>query len=91
MRLVNEGAMILQERVLTSAELVDAAAVLALGFPRPHGGLLRYADRLGLSGIADSLGELRDRLGTRFEVAPLLRRLADSGGSLTGHPAPSML
>lgn len=88
---VNEAARVLEERVLPTAQLVDTVGVLALGFPRARGGLLRYADRLGLPGIVDSLAELRATNGPRFEPAALLLDLARSGAPLTGHPASSML
>ena len=29
------------------AEQIDSIAVLALGFPRQHGGLIAYADKIG--------------------------------------------
>lgn len=85
--LVNEAAVLVEEGVVRSASLVDAAAVLGLGFPRARGGLLRYADATGLPGIVESLDELHARLGDHFEPAAMLRRLALTGEGFTGHPA----
>lgn len=85
--LVNEAAMIIEERLLPSPRLLDAAALIGLGFPRARGGLLRYADTTGIPAIVDSLDELHARLGDRFEPSPVLRRLALAGDSFTGHSA----
>lgn len=84
--LLNEASLLLEERVLGTAETVDAATILGLGFPRARGGLLRYADSVGVQRLEDSLAELSGRLGERFTPAPLLRHLAATGGAFTGQP-----
>jgi 3-hydroxyacyl-CoA dehydrogenase len=39
-----------------------------------------YADTIGLDAVVRKLRELEGVLGARFTPAPLLRRLAESGG-----------
>jgi hypothetical protein len=55
--------------------------ILGTGFPPFRGGLLRHADALGLEEVVASLDGLAGRLGGRFAPAPLLRDLAEHGGS----------
>jgi 3-hydroxyacyl-CoA dehydrogenase/enoyl-CoA hydratase/3-hydroxybutyryl-CoA epimerase len=84
LRVVNEAARTLEEGVVASAAEVDLAALLGLGFPAAEGGLLFYADRLGIAATVASMEDLARRFGERFEPAPLLRRLADEGRGFYG-------
>lgn len=55
-----EAALCVETGVAESAQEVDMALILGLGFPRHIGGALRYADHLGLAHVVarcDSLGE----------------------------------
>lgn len=49
-----------------------------LGFPRPRGGPMFYADRVGLPVLLARIEEYR-RLGDHWRPAPLLARLAVEG------------
>lgn len=82
--MVAEAARALEEEVVGSAEAVDLAALLGLGFPAAEGGLLFYADRLGLAAVCAALDDLAARHGGRFAPAPLLRRLAEEGRGFYG-------
>ena len=77
--LVNEAARALEEGVVASAAEVDLATLLGLGFPAAEGGLLFYADRLGIAAVRSGLDELARRFGGRFRPAPLVQRLAGEG------------
>lgn len=77
--LVNEAAHALEEGVVATAAEVDLATLLGLGFPAVEGGLLFYADRLGIAAVHSGLEELARRSGGRFRPAPLVRRLAGEG------------
>jgi 3-hydroxyacyl-CoA dehydrogenase/enoyl-CoA hydratase/3-hydroxybutyryl-CoA epimerase len=77
--MVDEAARVLEEGVVASAAEVDLASLLGLGFPAAEGGLLFYADRLGIGATVAALEDLARRFGDRFEPAPLLRRLAEEG------------
>jgi 3-hydroxyacyl-CoA dehydrogenase/enoyl-CoA hydratase/3-hydroxybutyryl-CoA epimerase len=78
--MVNEAAMILEERIVGSAGELDLAMIMGTGFPPFRGGLLRYADSLGVPYIQARLDELSTRVGARFKASAPLRRLAESDG-----------
>jgi 3-hydroxyacyl-CoA dehydrogenase/enoyl-CoA hydratase/3-hydroxybutyryl-CoA epimerase len=71
---VNEAARCLDEGVLRSATDGDLGAVLGLGFPPFRGGPFHYADALGHTRVAESLGALAQRHGARYEPATSLTR-----------------
>jgi 3-hydroxyacyl-CoA dehydrogenase/enoyl-CoA hydratase/3-hydroxybutyryl-CoA epimerase len=73
--MVNEAATILDEKIVGSAAELDLAMIMGTGFPPFRGGLLRYADSLGLPYIAARLDELSSRHGARFAPSAALRRL----------------
>jgi len=52
---------------------------LGTGFPPFRGGLLRYADTLGIVEVVQRLDRLASVHGPRFRPVPLLRDLARSG------------
>jgi 3-hydroxyacyl-CoA dehydrogenase/enoyl-CoA hydratase/3-hydroxybutyryl-CoA epimerase len=81
--MVNESARALEEGVVDSADRVDLAMIMGTGFPPFRGGLLRWADDIGLRRIADGLQQFESRLGSRFAPAPLLRELAGRDGVFT--------
>jgi 3-hydroxyacyl-CoA dehydrogenase/enoyl-CoA hydratase/3-hydroxybutyryl-CoA epimerase len=53
--------------------------ITGTGFPPFRGGLLRYADSVGLDDIADRLDEMARLVGPRFATAPLIRQYAIEG------------
>jgi 3-hydroxyacyl-CoA dehydrogenase / enoyl-CoA hydratase / 3-hydroxybutyryl-CoA epimerase len=76
--MINEAALILDEKIVATAGELDLAMIMGTGFPPFRGGLLRYADSLGLPYILARLDGLT-KLGTRFVATEPLRRLAESG------------
>lgn len=81
--MVNEAAFALEQEVVADAAAVDLAMVMGTGFPPFRGGLLRWADSVGLASIVESLRELTSRVGPRFEPAPRLVRMAEAGDTFT--------
>lgn len=77
--MVNEAARLLAEGVTDSADTVDLATVMGIGFAPFRGGLAQFADSIGMQQIAVQLDELAARHGPRFAPAPVLRRLAEKG------------
>ncbi len=77
--MVNEAARILEEGIARSPGDIDLAMITGTGFPPFRGGLLRFADRLGLEIVVDRLAAFEAAHGARFTPAPLLRRKADAG------------
>jgi len=74
--MVNEAARALSDGIAARPEDVDVAMITGTGFPPFRGGLLRYADSLGIAAVAERLEQLSREHGPRFEPAPLLHELA---------------
>ena len=71
--LINEGARILEEGYALRSVDIDIVYLTGYGFP------MFYADTAGLANVYARLLEFHRRHGTRWEPAPLLRRLAEEG------------
>ncbi len=84
--LVNEGAHILQEGIVTCAADIDVIWVNGYGFPRTRGGPMFYADQLGLPKVLEIVRKYQRVHGSQYwGPAPLLEDLAstrDSFGTL---------
>jgi 3-hydroxyacyl-CoA dehydrogenase/enoyl-CoA hydratase/3-hydroxybutyryl-CoA epimerase len=78
--MVNEAAMILDDKIVASAAELDLAMIMGTGFPPFRGGLLRYADKLGLPYILARLDDLAQKHGKRFLATAALRKLAERDG-----------
>jgi 3-hydroxyacyl-CoA dehydrogenase len=84
--LINEGARILDEGIATRPGDIDVIWVYGYGWPVWTGGPMHYADRVGLPYIRDRLAEIAARAGnTKLEPAPLLVKLAQSGGKFSSY------
>ncbi len=79
--LVNEGARALDEGFALRASDIDVIYVNGYGFPAWRGGPLFHADRVGLATVLDRIRALHDEHGSRWAPAPLLERLAATGGT----------
>ncbi|MGQ0560294.1 MAG: 3-hydroxyacyl-CoA dehydrogenase NAD-binding domain-containing protein [Gemmatimonadota bacterium] len=79
--MVNEAARILADGIVASPGDVDVGMIFGTGFPPFRGGLLKYADAVGLARIVDALDGYARELGSRFEAAPLLREKARAHGA----------
>ena len=56
--MINEGANILFEAIAQNASDIDLVSVLGYGFPRWRGGLMHYADQLGMAAILAGLKDV---------------------------------
>jgi 3-hydroxyacyl-CoA dehydrogenase/enoyl-CoA hydratase/3-hydroxybutyryl-CoA epimerase len=74
--MLKEAALCLDEGIIRCPRDVDAGMIFGTGFPPFRGGLLRYADSLGLEKIVDKMNQLRDQFGDRFEPPKLLIKKA---------------
>jgi 3-hydroxyacyl-CoA dehydrogenase len=81
--LVNQGAMVLEERVAQRASDIDVIWVNGYGWPAYRGGPMYWADQVGLSAIVDGLKGHASRLGASWELAPGLQRRATDGSHFT--------
>jgi len=79
--LANEGANILDEGYAMRPGDVDVIYVYGFGFPRHRGGPIFYADTVGLDTVLARILHYREEFGDYWQPAPLLARLAASGGS----------
>ncbi len=79
--LINEAAKILDEGIAARPGDVDVVWVYGYGFPAFRGGPLRWADSIGLRAIVDDLLAFERVHGSNWTPAPLLRELAESGGT----------
>ena len=82
--MVNEAARCLEEGVVADAGAIDVAMIFGAGFPPFRGGVLRWADSLGLTNVVSRLRALRGEKGERFEPCALLVARAERGESFTG-------
>jgi 3-hydroxyacyl-CoA dehydrogenase len=76
--MINEAALCLQEKVSSPTD-IDVAVLAGIGFPQTRGGLLQYADELGIDVILKKLEELTAVYGERFFPAPILKRMFHAG------------
>ena len=83
--LINEGAKVLEEGIAQRASDIDVVYIYGYAFPAAKGGPMFYADQVGLKRVHERLREFRDGSGeAHWEPAPLLKQLAESGGSFAG-------
>jgi 3-hydroxyacyl-CoA dehydrogenase len=73
LRMVNEAFYALEEEIARCGPDIDVATVLGIGFPDYRGGVLRYAEGLGLDCVVRQLNALAERFGERFAPCELLR------------------
>ena len=77
--LINEAARVLEEGFALRASDIDVIYVNGYGFPGWRGGPLFYADSLGLRHVVERISSFQDEFGERWQVSPLLRKLAEAG------------
>ncbi len=79
---VNEACRILDEGKALRASDIDVMWLYGFGFPRYRGGLMYWADGIGVREVYNQIAAWHQRYGERWAPSPLLRRLADAGTSL---------
>ncbi|CAG0953350.1 3-hydroxyacyl-CoA dehydrogenase [Rhizobiaceae bacterium] len=80
--LVNEGAKLVGEGAVDRASDIDVAWTSGLAFPAHLGGPMFWASEMGLSKVAERLDHYAGLVGDEFFApAPLVRRLAATGGT----------
>lgn len=79
--MIKEAALCLDEKIIESPDLLDAALIFGIGFPPFRGGLLKYADRIGAGELVSRLDGYASMLGERFTPPALLADMAKSGKS----------
>ncbi|MBI3252207.1 MAG: 3-hydroxyacyl-CoA dehydrogenase [Candidatus Omnitrophica bacterium] len=76
--MINEAALCIQEHVSSPGD-IDVAVLAGIGFPQNKGGVLQYADEIGVDVILRELNTLCGVYGERFFPAPLIKRMVKAG------------
>jgi len=76
---INEAALMIQEGICDRPQDMDLAMIYGTGFPPYRGGILRYADKVGLKKIYQKLVDLEKQYGPRFRPADLIKEMAETG------------
>jgi 3-hydroxyacyl-CoA dehydrogenase len=79
---VNEACKILGEGKALRASDIDVMWLHGFGFPRYRGGLMFWADGIGVREVYNQIAAWHQRYGERWAPSPLLRRLAEAGTPL---------
>ena len=79
---VNEACKILEEGKALRASDIDVMWLNGFGFPRYRGGLMYWADGIGVREVHNQIAAWHQRYGARWRPAKLLRELAQRGGML---------
>lgn len=78
--MVNEAAKCLEDGIIDGAGTVDIGMIMGTGFPAFRGGLLKYADRLGVGTVIDMLKLLEGKHSAeRFKPCKYLLELKNQG------------
>lgn len=77
--MLNEACRCLDEKIIENPAYLDMAMITGTGFPPFRGGLLRYADSIGLASIVERMNELASKYGDRFKPVELLVDMAEQG------------
>src|SRR5829696_980921 len=79
---VNEACKILDEGKALRASDIDVMWLHGFGFPRYRGGLMYWADTIGVREVYNQIAAWHQRYGDRWAPSPFLRRLAEAGTPL---------
>ena len=82
--MINEGAKILAEGIAQRASDIDVVWIYGYGWPVYRGGPMFHADTVGAANVVAALEKHLPKLGEGFEIAPLLRQMAEQGKRFTG-------
>ena len=81
---INEICKILDEGIAYKATDADVMWLNGFGFPRYRGGVMFWADQIGVKAVYDQISAWYDELGDRWAPSPYLKKLAEEGKSFTG-------
>jgi 3-hydroxyacyl-CoA dehydrogenase len=87
---VNEACRMIEEGKCLRASDLDVMWLNGFGFPRYRGGLMFWADGIGVREVYNQIAAWHQRYGARWAPAPLLRETAERGGLLRELKAPQL-
>lgn len=73
--MINEASRCLEEGVVKNARYLDMAMIMGAGFPPFRGGVMKYADQLGIKNVVAKLQQL-EQMNSRFKPSDLLVKMA---------------
>ncbi|RXK00334.1 enoyl-CoA hydratase [Arcobacter sp. CECT 8986] len=73
--MINEASRCLEEHIVEDADILDFAMVAGTGFPAYKGGILKYANLIGIKKVVQELKRFEYLYDKRFEVSNLLLQL----------------
>jgi 3-hydroxyacyl-CoA dehydrogenase len=76
---VNEACRILEEGKAYRASDIDVMWLHGFGFPRYRGGLMYWADGIGIKNVYNQIANWHQQYGERWAPSRLLRELAEAG------------
>jgi len=76
--MLTEASRVLMEGIVREPGDVDMGLILGIGFPTFKGGILRWADEVGLANIVEK-SKKYESLGPRFEPTVQMKTLATEG------------
>lgn len=79
---VNEACRILDEGKVYRASDIDVMWLYGFGFPRYRGGLMFWADGIGVRTVSQQITAWHERYGNRWAPSSLLRQLAETNTPL---------
>ena len=85
--LINIGAQLLDDGIALRASDIDVVYIYGYGFPKYRGGPMYYADQMGLDNVYRDILAFHQEYGEAWRPAPLLKRLAEEGGSFAAWDA----
>jgi 3-hydroxyacyl-CoA dehydrogenase/enoyl-CoA hydratase/3-hydroxybutyryl-CoA epimerase len=77
--MIDEAARCLEDKIVMKPREIDMAVIHGMGFPPFRGGLLKYADSVGLKDVADTLRGLYGKDGRTRSVSPLIEKYIAEG------------
>lgn len=81
--LINEAALILEEKIAQRPSDIDVVWVNGYGFPIYRGGPMFYADTVGLAKILSTIESYQSKYGEDWAPAPLLKQLVSENKSFS--------
>jgi 3-hydroxyacyl-CoA dehydrogenase/enoyl-CoA hydratase/3-hydroxybutyryl-CoA epimerase len=82
--MIIEAALCLEEKIVDTPDHLDAALIFGIGFPPFRGGLLKYADTVGVKTIVEKLETYAKKYGERFIPPKSLVEMARTGKRFYG-------
>ncbi len=76
--MINEASRCLEEGIVNSADVINFALITGTGFPPYKGGILNYANDVGLENVLTHLKDFHARYGIRFKPSKLLEALVEN-------------